>query len=107
MITSALAALLAAGPGYLPPCPGINPAVRRERGSNCLGIRPDACGADHARAFLHRPATRVVRAQVRRAVGHDRIRWIRPGEPVIQDLRANRLNMQLDRRGRIAVVDCY
>ena len=106
MISLALA-LLAAAPGDLPPCPGINPSIRRPRGSNCLGIRPDQCGADRVRRFLRRPATPAVRAQVRRLAGHAQIRWIRPGEPVIQDLRADRLNMELDRRGRIARVDCY
>jgi hypothetical protein len=105
MFTLALALL--AAPGDLPPCPGINPDIRRPRGSNSLGILPAACGADSARAFLRQPATPAVRARVRRAVGHDQIRWIRPGEAVIQDLRRERLNMQLDRRGRIAFVDCY
>ncbi len=100
-------ALLFAAPGDLPPCPGINPSIRRPRGSNCLGIVPGACGADRVRRYLRQPATPDVRRTVRRAVGHTSIRWIKPGEAVIQDLRRDRLNMQLDRRGRIAVIDCY
>lgn len=102
-----LALALLAAPGDLPPCPGINPDIRRPAGSNCLGVVPKACGADKARRFVGQVATPAVRARVRRVVGHPEIRWIRPGEPVIQDLRRSRLNMQLDRRGRIAVVDCY
>jgi hypothetical protein len=100
-------ALLLAAPGDLPPCPGINPAIRRPRGSNCLGLLPSQCGADRVRRFLRQPATPQLRKAVQRAAGHGNIRWIRPGEPVIQDLRPGRLNMQLDRRGRIAAVDCY
>lgn len=102
-----LALALLAASGGLPPCLGINPDIRRPRGSNCLGIVASACRADRVREFVRQPATPAVRARVRRLVGHDRIRWIRPGEPVIQDLRADRLNMQLDKRGRIAIVDCY
>ena len=94
-------------PGDLAPCPGINPDIRRPKGSNCLGIVPAACGANRARGFVGRPASPRTRAALRAAVGHDRIRWIAPGEPVTQDLRRERLNVLLDRRGRIAGLDCY
>lgn len=103
---SVVLALFAAS-GDLPSCPGINPGIRRPPGSNCLGILPSACGADRARAYVGRIATPALRARIERVVGHDQIRWIKPGEPVIQDLRHNRLNMQLDKRGRIAIADCY
>ncbi|NNM76298.1 hypothetical protein HJG53_05200 [Sphingomonas sp. ID1715] len=102
-----LALTLLAAPAAIDACPGIDPGLRRARGTNCYGITLRECGADRARAYLGLRATPAVRLRVRRAVGHDQIRWIRPGEPVIQDLRRNRLNMQLDKRGRIAIADCY
>ena len=94
-------------PGDLAPCPGINPAIRRPRGSNCLGILPRQCGADQARVFIGRVGSPQTRAAVSGLVGHQRIRWIRLGEAVTADLRPDRLNIELDRRGWIAAVDCY
>jgi hypothetical protein len=94
-------------PGDLAPCPGINPDIRRLAGSNCLGVLPAECGADKATAFVGRNADSRARGDVAAAVGHASIRWIAPGEPVIQDLQRSRLNILLDERGRIAKADCY
>ena len=94
-------------PGDLAPCPGINPDIRRPLGSNCLGIVPRQCGADRVRRFLGKPANRANRVAVEGTVEHDRIRWIRPGEAVTQDLRADRLNVMLNPRGRISKIDCF
>lgn len=94
-------------PGDLASCPGINPDIRRPPGSNCLGIVPRQCGADLVRKFLGKPANRATRVAVERAVKHERIRWIRPGEAVTQDLRTDRLNVMLSPSGWILKVDCF
>ena len=94
-------------PDDLPPCPGINPDIRRPKGSNCLGIVPAACGADRARGFIGRPADAPTRAALSATVGHERIRWIAPDEAVTDDLVSSRLNVLLDRRGRIDELDCH
>jgi hypothetical protein len=108
MITALLsAALMSGSAGDLPPCPGINPDIRRTRGSNCLGILLHQCGADRLRPFFERTAGPNTRNAIVRAVGHSRIRWIAPGQAVTQDLRPDRLNAELDGRGRIAKFDCY
>lgn len=108
MITALFAAALMSSPASdLRPCPGINPDIRRPRGSNCLGILPRQCGANRLRPFLGRVAGPKTRAAVTRTVGHNRIRWIGPDQVVTADLRPNRLNADLDRRGRIAKFDCY
>jgi hypothetical protein len=100
--------LLAAAPqADLAPCPGINPPIRRPPGSNCLGILPRQCGANRARRFVGRVATPALRDEVARMLPRVTMRWITPGQPVTQDLRPDRLNLQLDRRGRIALIDCY
>ncbi len=91
----------------LAPCPGINGDIRRPAGSNCLGILPEQCGADKLTAYKNKVADAAVRAEVGKIVGHDEIRWINPGDAVIQDLRPDRLNMELDDQGRIEKSDCY
>lgn len=92
--------------GDLPPCPGINPDIRRPAGSNCLGIVPEACGADRLDDFVGRLADADTRRAVEALVATDDIRWIRPGDAVIEDLRADRLNLELDAEDRIETIDC-
>ena len=97
-------------PTDLAPCPGINPDIRRPAGSNCLGILPAQCGADRAQAYVGRKGTPELREELR-ALAVDKtngnFRWIPYNTPVIEDLRANRFNVELDRKGVITKVDCY
>lgn len=90
----------------LPPCPGINPDIRRPAGSNCLGITLDQCGADKAQKYVGRQGTAVVRAELEK-LAVDGFRWIPVGTAVIQDLRPDRFNVELDSEGIVAKVDCY
>ena len=97
-------------PGDLPPCPGINPDIRRPPGSNCLGITLDQCGADKAQVYVGREGTPQLRARleqlaVSKADGN--FRWIPYMTPVIEDLRNNRFNVELDEAGKIARIECY
>lgn len=91
----------------LAPCPGINPDIRRPPGSNCLGILPQACGADRVVALVGAPANAATLDSIRQRIGHDRIRIFARGEPVTDDLRPDRLNIEIGARGRIASIDCY
>ena len=67
---------------------------------------PAACGADKAAKFVGKNATPDVRAQVIEAVGHSRIRWIRPGDAVTMDFSEGRLNVDLNAADRITGVRC-
>jgi len=87
-------------------CPHQNP-LRRPRGSNCFGIFPEQCGADQAQPFHGQPLTQETRARIEAIAPPDGVRFIRPGEPVIQDLRAGRLNIELDAEDRVERIDCY
>ena len=87
-------------------CPHMFPA-RRPRGSNCYGIYPEECGADRARGFVGQNASADVRARIVAFSPNGDVRFIMPGEPVIQDLRPGRLNIELDAQGAIAEADCY
>lgn len=94
----------------LPPCPGINPDIRRPPGSNCLGITPDQCGADAAQGYVGKRGTPAVREALRQLAldpDNGNFRWIPHGTAVIEDLRPQRLNVDLDAAGRIVKIDCY
>ena len=70
------------------------------------GVDPSECGAGKAAKFVGRNATADVRAQVARAVGHDSIRWIGPGDAVTMDFSEARLNADLDAGGKITGFRC-
>ena len=89
----------------LPQCPGIR--IRRPAGSNCYGILPTACGADKAKAYIGRTANPATRQQVAKTTGTASIRWIKPGEAVIENMDPSRLNMMLGERGQITLADCH
>lgn len=66
----------------------------------------DACGATTAGGAIGRKDTAELRAEVTRKVGHRRIRWLPPGSIVTQDLRADRLNVDLDAGGVVTRLRC-
>lgn len=66
----------------------------------------DACNAAAAGEAVGRKDTPALRAEVRRKVGHGRIRWLPPGSIVTQDLRQDRLNIDLDRGGVVVRARC-
>jgi hypothetical protein len=86
-------------------CPGMD--IKRPAGTNCFGILPSACGADKIKKYVGRIAVPPLRAEVATLVSQRDIRWIRPGEPVVENLDPERLNIELDTKGAIARVDCY
>lgn len=69
---------------------------------------PDAsqCGADQLDRWLNVLPTETVREEIRETVGHDRIRYIAPGDVVTMDLRPDRLNVETGEDGRIKLFRC-
>ena len=69
---------------------------------------PDAadCGADKLDRWLNVLPTETVKVEIREAVGHDRIRYIAPGDAVTMDLRPDRLNVETGVDGRIKLFRC-
>ena len=86
-------------------CPGMD--IRRPAGTNCYGILPSVCGADKAAAFIGQRADATVRKRVIGAVISRDIRWIKPGEAMIENFSPERLNIFLNDNGRIASTDCF
>jgi len=61
----------------------------------------DACGALKVAQFIGRQDRPTTRADLVKAVGHDRIRWIGPDDAVTMDFSPERLNVLLDETKRL------
>lgn len=70
------------------------------------GGSADECGTSKVGAYLGRKASEQTTAAIRAAIGHDRIRVIRPGTAVTMDYRADRLNVDVGEKGRIRRLYC-
>lgn len=69
------------------------------------GVSSD-CGLGKVARFVGKAAVPDLRAQVIEAVGHNRIRWIGPGDAVTMDYSEERLNADLDAGGKITGFRC-
>ena len=69
---------------------------------------PDAavCGADRLGQWLGEELTDEVKAGIREAAGHNRIRYIAPGDMVTMDFRPDRLNVETGTDNRIRLFRC-
>ena len=83
-----------------------NPADETSPAMNADEPDAAACGADKLDRWLNVLPTETVKAEIREAVGHDRIRYIAPGDAVTMDLRPDRLNVETGVDGRIKLFRC-
>jgi hypothetical protein len=83
-----------------PPPYAAPPALERR------GPPPGVCDERAATWSIGRPATQETVARARRQAGARNVRVLRPGEAHTQEFRRDRLNLELDRRGRIRDVRC-
>ena len=91
------------------PAATTNPENPADEASPAMNAdEPDAaeCGADKLDRWLNVLPTETVKAEIRDAVGHDRIRYIAPGDAVTMDLRPDRLNVETGVDGRIKLFRC-
>ena len=91
------------------PAATTNPENPADEASPAMNAdEPDAaeCGADKLDRWLNVLPTETVKAEIREAVGHDRIRYIAPGDAVTMDLRPDRLNVETGVDGRIKLFRC-
>jgi hypothetical protein len=65
-----------------------------------------ACDARAASVVVGRAATRAVEAKAKKLSGARIVRTIRPGSAYTMDFRPDRLNIHVDRRGRIGRLAC-
>jgi hypothetical protein len=71
-----------------------------------MGILPDTCGADRAARFVGEELTAGMRGRLD-AMSGSTTRYLEEDSPQSEDLDGGRLNIILDREGRIERVDCY
>jgi hypothetical protein len=64
------------------------------------------CDAAKAKALIGRKRSPAVERAALRLSGAAAVRWIPAGAMVTMDYRPERLNLRLDRRGRILGVNC-
>ena len=100
--TGAPAASPSPEPRAVPSQPGetASPALNEEEPA------AEECGADRLGRWLNVLPTDTVKAEIRETIGHDRIRYIAPGDVVTMDLRPDRLNVETGEDGRIKLFRC-
>jgi hypothetical protein len=64
------------------------------------------CDAAKAQPLVGRHGTSELGAQALRLSGAGTIRWIPPGTAVTMDYRTDRLNIELDGKGRVTGIRC-
>ena len=64
------------------------------------------CNAARAQQLVGRQATAELGAEAMRLTGAAMMRWLRPGDIVTMEYREDRLNVELDARGRVKALRC-
>jgi hypothetical protein len=83
-----------------------NPADEASPAMNAKELDASECGADKLDRWLNVLPTETVKADIRERVGHDRIRYIAPGDVVTMDFRPDRLNVETGEDGGIKLFRC-
>lgn len=66
----------------------------------------ETCGAEKLGRWLNSLPSDSVKAEIAEAAGHERIRYITPGDAVTLDYRPDRLNIETGTDGRIKLFRC-
>ena len=67
---------------------------------------PGRCDPAPAQGLLGRPASPVLAAEAQRLSGARVWRWLRPGQIVTMEFRADRLNLRLDAQDKVESISC-
>lgn len=94
------APVLAAPAAMIPAEMAAEPRVPASRPDN------DTCNLAPARRFVGTVLTSQVQADLSRAISHNRVRVIRPGAVITQDLRSDRVNLIIDETGKVMTIRC-
>lgn len=66
-----------------------------------------ACNAARVQNLVGRQRSDALGADAMRRSGAKTLRWIPPGAIITQDLRSDRINIELDRNGRVTRLRCF
>ena len=64
------------------------------------------CNAAPAQHLIGRPSSAALAEEAQRLTGAGTWRWLRPGQIVTMEYRADRLNLHLDARDRVDRINC-
>jgi hypothetical protein len=64
------------------------------------------CEASRVQSMVGQASSSELGRRALQLTGARTIRWIRPGDAVTMDFREDRLNIELDARGRVAALRC-
>lgn len=64
------------------------------------------CKADPAQSLIGREASSELASEALRLSGAGVMRWLRPGEIVTMEYRADRLNITIDAQNRVTKISC-
>jgi Peptidase inhibitor I78 family len=83
-------------------CASVPPAEAEETPVRGAGH----CDATKAQGLIGEPRSEAVGDEARRLSGAGALRWLPQGSIVTMEYRADRLNLHLDRDGRIVRIAC-
>jgi hypothetical protein len=87
------------------PTPPAPPAQSEEE----IGARNEpgaSCNASTAQALIGQTASSDIAAEAQALSGATAVRWLRPGQAVTMEYRADRLNLQLDEQDKVIAIRC-
>ena len=64
------------------------------------------CDAAKAQRLVGRPASAELAAEARRLSGAGVVRWLRPGQVITMEYRADRLNIEIDAANNVVSIRC-
>ncbi|NKB16386.1 MAG: peptidase inhibitor I78 [Sphingomonadales bacterium] len=89
-------------------CAGSGPPPYQTGQREPISLRDDddGCGMSLVQSFVGLRANDAVRGEVARQSGAGSLRWVRPGEAVTMDFRADRITAELDEDDVIRTLRC-
>lgn len=70
------------------------------------GVPSPGCDAAASRALIGQAFTPALSAKAQKRAGAASVRVVRPGDMMTMEFRADRLNIELDDRGRVQAFSC-
>ena len=64
------------------------------------------CEASKAQALVGQPASSELAAKAQQLSGATAVRWLKPGQMVTMEYRADRLNIELDEQNLVVAIRC-
>lgn len=90
------------------PVPVASPEMSGSLSGKGVAPKPDPalCGADNLMPYLNLLPTSTAKDEIAKTVGHNRIRYVQPGQAITQEFRPDRLTVELGVDGRIKQFRC-